>query len=91
MPRDLPLPPGAHLVSTRTLPSGFNVVEFTSPLSVSDSLLFAIAHLQSAGYTVGRGIRSSSQTNLPFTKAGRPGAIRLIAVNPCTTSWQVLA
>jgi hypothetical protein len=91
VPRDLPLPGGATLTSMRTLPSGFTEVRFISPRSVHDSVLFAIARLQSAGYTVGRGMGGPGETNLPFTKGGQPGAIRLIAVNPCTTSWQVLA
>jgi hypothetical protein len=91
MPQDLPMPAGARLISVRTLPSGFRVVQFTSPDSVRDNLLFAIARLQSAGYTVGRGLAGASETHLPFTKAGRPGAIHLVAINSCTTSWQVLA
>jgi hypothetical protein len=91
MPSDLPMPRGATLVSIRNLPSGFTLVQFTSPRSVHDSLLFAIAVLQSAGYTVGRGIAGPGETNLPFTKGGKPGAIRLVAANSCTTSWQILA
>lgn len=91
MAKDLPLPRGATLVSIRTLPSGFTLVQFTSPRSVHDSVLFAIAGLQSAGYTVGRGITGPGETNLPFTKGGKPGAVRLVAVNACTTTWQILA
>jgi hypothetical protein len=91
MPLDLPLPRGATLTSTRILPSGFTVVQFTSPGTVPDSLLFAIAALQSAGYTVGRGIAGLGETNLPFTKGGMPGVVRLMAVNSCTTSWQIVA
>jgi hypothetical protein len=91
MPHNLPLPRGARLNSVQTLASGFTIVQFTSPNPLHDSLLFAIAALQSAGYTVGRGIVGPSEIHLPFTKDGRPGAVRLIAINACNTSWQIEA
>ncbi|MDT4970729.1 MAG: hypothetical protein QOG22_872 [Pseudonocardiales bacterium] len=91
MPRDLPLPHGAKLGTVRTLANGFTVVQFTSPSSLRNSLLFAITALQSAGYTAGRGIVGPSEIHLPFTKDGRPGAVRLLAINRCNTRWDIEA
>jgi hypothetical protein len=91
MSRDLPLPRGATLSTVRTLASGFILVQFTSPSSLRDSLLFAITALQSAGYTVGRGIVGPVEIHLPFTRDGKPGVVRLIAMNACNTSWEIEA
>jgi hypothetical protein len=85
------MPPGAQLMSVQELPSGFTLVTFGSPMSLHDSLGYAITTLQSAGYTVGRGSTGPSDTHLPFTKQDRPGVIRLVPVTSCTTRWEILA
>jgi hypothetical protein len=91
MDADLPLPTGARLISVHPLASGFTVVAFVSPGSVRDNLLFAIAALRRAQYTVGRGIVGASESRLPFTKQGSPGVLRLTATDACTTNWQIEA
>lgn len=91
MPAGLPQPPGAQLIAVRQLPTGWRVVTFSSPGSVRENLLFAIAALQAAGYTVGRGAVGTSESRLPFTRSGRPGAIRLTASTECRTRWQIEA
>jgi hypothetical protein len=91
MPANLPLPPGARLTAVHALASGFTVVAFVSPGSAHSNLLFAIAALQAADYTIGRGIVGTTDSRLPFTKDGRPGVIQLTATDPCVTSWQIEA
>lgn len=89
MPKDLPLPRGATLSWVQRWSGGLTWVQFTSPSSLRDSMLFAITALQSAGYTVGRGMVGPREIHLPFTKDSQPGVVRLIAINPCNTSWQI--
>jgi hypothetical protein len=91
MPTDLPVPGGARVVSVQRLPTGFTVLTFTSPGSMRDNLRLAITRLQQAGYAVGRGVVSSSQSRLPFSKAGRPGVLELSATDGCGTRWRVEA
>jgi hypothetical protein len=73
------------------LATGWTVVTFTSPGPIRQNLLYAIAALRAAGYAVGRGAVSASESRLPFTKSGRPGAIRLTSSSRCATRWQVEA
>jgi hypothetical protein len=91
MPANLPQPPGARLVGVHELPSGWTLVTFTSPGTVRGNLLFALASLRAAGYAVGRGAAGVTESRLPFTKSGRPGAIRFTAADECATRWQILA
>lgn len=89
MPSDLPLPRGATLSWVQRWPNGLIWVQFTSPASLHDSLLFAISSLQRAGYTLGRGSDGPTEIHVPFAKNDVQGVVRLVAVNGCNTSWQV--
>jgi hypothetical protein len=91
IPATLPVPPDARLGAVQHLSSGFTLVTLSTPGAVRDNLIRYTAALQAAGYTVGRGIVSASQSRLPFTRNGRPGVLQLTAIDACTTRWQVEA
>ena len=91
IPADLPMPSGARLDEARQLASGFTLVTFSTPGTVRANLLSISTALRRAGYTVGRGIVGASESRLPFTRDGKPGVLRLTAVDACTTRWQVQA
>jgi hypothetical protein len=91
IPATLPMPSGARLDAVQQLASGFTLVTFSTPGTVRENLLRFSSALQSAGYTVGRGIVGASQSRLPFTRDGRPGVLQLTAIDACATRWQLQA
>lgn len=86
---DLPRPPAARLTSHRLLASGFTEVVLQDPESLTASLSYALTSLTQHGFTVGRGISTPTQVNLPFTRNSHPGAILLRSLGPCATEWRI--
>lgn len=87
IPADFPRPPGAVITRSFRTQSGLRVVEFTTPMSLRDGVLFLIRALPAAGYVIGRGDAEATEADAPFAKGTVHGALRLTITSPCSTSW----
>ena len=87
VPTDLPKPPGATLTEVDKRTDGLTVVQFTTPTSIRQSVLFLIEALPAAGYTLARGDAENTEADAPFVKGDLRGVMRMIAVAECRTDW----
>ena len=87
VPVDLPHPPGTSVTEVEDRTDGLTVVQFTTPISLRDSILFVVDALPEAGYTLARGDAESTEADAPFVKGDLRGVMRMIAVEPCRTDW----
>ena len=87
VPSDLPVPPGARLTEVQERQDGLTVVQFTTPISIRESVLFLIEALPAAGYTLARGDAENTEADAPFVKGPLRGVMRMVAVEPCRTDW----
>jgi hypothetical protein len=87
VPEDLPVPPGARLSEAQDRSGGLTVVQFTTPISLRESVLFVIEAMPRAGYTLARGDAENTEADAPFVKGDLRGVLRMIAVEPCRTDW----
>jgi hypothetical protein len=86
-PSGLPAVPDGRLLSTEPLSSGLTVYTVRSPGSVRTNLLVALEGLRAGGWAIGRGVDGATESRIPFTRAGEPGVLRLVADGPCATTW----
>ena len=87
VPSDLPKPPGARLTEVEKRTDDLTVVQFTTPTSLRQSVLFLIEALPAAGYTLARGDAEITEADAPFVKGDLRGVMRMIAVEECRTDW----
>ena len=87
VPSDLPTPPGATLTEVAKRTDGLTVVQFTTPTSIRQSVLFLIEALPAAGYTLARGDAENTEADAPFVKGNLRGVMRMIATAECRTDW----
>ncbi|GAC1445587.1 MAG: hypothetical protein NVSMB55_27440 [Mycobacteriales bacterium] len=87
VPADLPRLPAATLTSSRQLPSGLIVVQFTTATSLRAGVIFLVRALPAAGYTLGRGDAEPAEADAPFAKLGLRGVLRGSVVTGCRTQW----
>jgi hypothetical protein len=87
VPADLPKPPGATLTEVEARTDGLTVVQFSTPISIRDSVLYVIDALPAAGYTLARGDAENTEADAPFVKGDLRGVLRMIAVEQCRTDW----
>jgi len=86
VPADLPKPPGARITST-SLQGKATYVQFTTPTSLRESVIFVVNELRAAGYQLGRGDAEPAEADAPFTGPTVVGAMRMVSVQPCRTQW----
>lgn len=65
------------------------IVQFETPLSLREAVLFVLGELPKAGYTLGRGDAEVNQADAPFARAGMFGQIRINGTAACNTTWLV--
>jgi hypothetical protein len=68
---------------------GVSLLQFTTPMSLRDAVIFLLKNYRSAGYVVGRGDAELNEVDAPFADATVHGTTRLTAIAPCTTRWLV--
>lgn len=88
VPFDLPMPGNMTYVASRTT-NGIRVVQFTTPNSLRDSVLFIVKRYQSAGYNLARGDAEATEADAPWAHTGVRGLTRVITVGNCQTQWLV--
>jgi hypothetical protein len=64
-------------------------VQFTTALSLRESVLFVLEKFPKAGFTLGRGDAELNQADAPFARAGFFGQVRISGQGPCSTLWLV--
>ena len=87
VPRDLPKPPHITIVKQETTSGGLHVIQFSTPLSLRESVLFVVRQLPKAGYTLGRGDAEASEADAPFSRGDIRGTFKIAAVASCRTQW----
>jgi hypothetical protein len=87
VPDDLPVPPGAELSEVQDRQDNLTVVQFSTPISIRESVLFVIDALPAAGYTLARGDAENTEADAPFVKGDLRGVLRMVAVEQCRTDW----
>ena len=87
VPVDLPRPPGTRLTEVQERTDGLTVLQFTTPISIRESVLFVVDALPAAGYTLARGDAENTEADAPFVKGDLRGVLRMVAVEPCRTDW----
>ena len=87
VPADLPEPPGAKVTDIQKRTDGLFVVQFTTPISIRQAVLFLIEKMPAAGYTLARGDAENTEADAPFVKGNLRGVMRMIAVESCRTDW----
>ena len=89
MPADLPRPPGSNRPVVALSNENLTVVQFSSPISLAEAVLFVLDKFPKAGFTLGRGDAEFSQADAPFARPGFFGQVRINGVAPCSTKWLV--
>jgi hypothetical protein len=89
VPFDLPMPSNITVVDATVTKDGINVVRFTTPTSLRDSVLFIVGRYPKAGYVLGRGDAEASEADAPFVKSTVRGLTRIASVDQCKTLWLV--
>ncbi|MDQ1705049.1 MAG: hypothetical protein QOF18_1415 [Frankiaceae bacterium] len=87
VPKDLPKPPQAHILSQQTASDGVYVLKFRTDTSLRSSVLFVVEHLPKAGYVLGRGDAEATEADAPFLHGNTRGLIRMLETGACTTDW----
>lgn len=89
LPTDLPKPKNAAVMkgSVKKLSDGVNVVRFTTPTSLRESVLFIVKAYPKAGYTLGRGDAESTEADAPFVNGQIRGVTRISRLADCQTLW----
>jgi hypothetical protein len=88
VPHDLPKPPNASLQGKpQTASDGVQVLKFSTPTSLRDSVLFVVDKLPKAGYVLGRGDAEAAEADAPFIHGNIRGLVRLLEAGPCQTLW----
>ena len=89
MPKDLPKPPGATLLSTTTSADKVTIVRLTSTMSLQQSVLFVLKAVNKAGFTLGRGDAEPAEADAPFGRGDVRGVYKMLARDTCSTDWLV--
>jgi hypothetical protein len=87
VPADLPRPPGVRVIDVQNPRDAVQVVRFTTPTSLRQSVLFVVEQLPKAGFVLGRGDAEPSEADAPFVRGDVRGAFRMVATEPCQTTW----
>ena len=89
VPADIPVPPSTHVLSDQRTTEGLVLVRFETSSGLRDGILFVLDAFPRAGYVMGRGDAEVSEADAPFVKndSSVRGAMRLVVVGPCRTSW----
>jgi len=87
VPAGIPKPPNAHIVKTESTTDGLHIVQFTTPTSLRDGVIFVVDKLPKAGYTLGRGDAEANEADAPFVSNNLRGLYRLFSNEPCQTLW----
>ena len=89
VPFGLPLPDNITPVDTSKTSDGIQVVKFTTPSSLRDSVIFIVDRYPKAGYVIGRGDAEATEADAPFVKAGLRGLTRVASLQTCQTLWLI--
>jgi hypothetical protein len=65
------------------------VIQFTSPISLRDGVLFVLSEYPKAGFTLGRGDAELNQADAPFARQNFFGQVRINGLGTCSTQWLV--
>jgi hypothetical protein len=87
LPADLPRPPHAHVQRQQTANGGVHVLQFTTPTSLRESVLFVVNSYPKAGYVLGRGDAEATEADAPFVHGSVRGLVRMISTSVCETTW----
>jgi hypothetical protein len=87
LPSDLPKPTNATIRKTTTTRDGVHVVQFTTPTSLRESVLFIVGKYPKAGYVLGRGDAEATEADAPFVHGAVRGITRLSSLAQCQTIW----
>jgi hypothetical protein len=89
VPFDLPMPDNISVVDVTKTSDGIQVVKFTTPTSMRDTVLFIVDKYPKAGYVLGRGDAEATEADAPFVKGRLRGLTRVASLNQCQTLWLV--
>jgi hypothetical protein len=87
LPTDLPKPANATIRKTQTTPDGVHVVQFTTPTSLREAVLFIVGSYPKAGYVLGRGDAEATEADAPFVHGTVRGITRISSLSQCQTIW----
>jgi hypothetical protein len=87
LPSDLPKPTNATIRKTTTTPDGVHVVQFMTPTSLRESVLFIVGAYPKAGYVLGRGDAEATEADAPFVHGEIRGITRISQLQQCQTLW----
>lgn len=89
VPADLPQPPAATLGPVTRNKDGLTIVRFNTQSSLQQSVLFVVAEVQKAGFTLGRGDAEPAEADAPFGRGNIRGIYKMVARTACSTDWLV--
>ena len=89
VPFDLPMPDNITVLDATTTKDGIQVVKFTTPTTLRQTVLFIVDRYPKAGYVLGRGDAEATEADAPFVKNKVRGLTRVASLEACKTLWLV--
>lgn len=89
VPFDLPMPDNITPVETTKTADGIQVVKFTTPTSLRQTVIFIVDRYPKAGYVLGRGDAEATEADAPFVKNKVRGLTKVAALESCKSLWLV--
>jgi hypothetical protein len=87
VPADLPQPPGAAIGEVTKDPGGLVLVQFATPGTLREGVVFVLCTLPKAGYVLGRGDAELTEADTPFQKGRLHGLYRVTEARPGELQW----
>ena len=89
VPFDLPMPDNITVVDATTTKDGIQVLKFTTPTTLRQTVLFMVDRYPKAGYVLGRGDAEATEADAPFVKGKVRGLTRVASLEACKTLWLI--
>lgn len=83
VPADFPTLPELKVGTVQRGAGGITARSFTAHGSIRESLIVLVPALNASGYTIGRGDAEVIEADVPFSRDGIRGALRLQQAGPC--------
>ena len=89
VPFDLPMPDNITVLEASTTQDGIQVLKFTTPTTLRQTVLFIVDRYPKAGYVLGRGDAEATEADAPFVKNKVRGLTRIASLEACKTLWLI--
>lgn len=89
VPFDLPMPDNISIIDASTTQDGIQVLKFTTPTTLRQTVLFMVDRYPKAGYVLGRGDAEATEADAPFVKNKVRGLTRVASLEACKTLWLI--